>query len=52
MRRLSVIVGLAALLAALGCGGHNSGSTAGATSLSAGPNGLGGAPPPPPPPPR
>ncbi len=48
MRRLAAMVGLVALLAALGCGGNNSGSTAGGTSLSVGPSSLGSKAPPPP----
>jgi hypothetical protein len=49
MRRLPMILGLVAVLAALGCGGHNSASTASATALSGGPHGIGSKPPPPPP---
>jgi hypothetical protein len=49
MRRLPAILGLVAVLAALGCGGNNSGSTAGVTALSGGPVGIGGSKPPAPP---
>jgi hypothetical protein len=48
MRRLPMVLGLLAVLAALGCGGHNSGSTASVTALSGGPRGIGSKPPPPP----
>jgi hypothetical protein len=51
MRRLPAILGLLAVVAAAGCGGHNSAPTAAGTALRAGPS-LGGSawkPPPPPP---
>jgi hypothetical protein len=51
MRRLPAVLSLVAILAAMGCGGTNTGSTAGVTALSGGPVGGGSKPPPPPPPP-